>query len=288
MHGLVIRQTQLREMIKNEEPYDTIESFVNKINAKLEVAKGYLVTEDVDDEVSTDESSSALAPLVDVDKLKEGFGTYQGENKVIGEAGESEKSQVRTNIDEIRIGLDKTLELYKQGNSEAALLSARATYLDNYEFIEIPLRPIDPDFTLDMEIKFGELRNLIQTAAPYEAIEGKVIETRRGLDESERLVSGPGVMAPAIAFSTSFSLIFREGLESALIVGAILTYLEASRNDRFKKHVYYGIVLAIGATAVMWVVAQFIIEISGASKELIEAIAGVSAVAVLFWVFLGS
>jgi high-affinity iron transporter len=48
--------------------------------------------------------------------------------------------------------------------------------------------------------------------------------------------------------------------------------------------VYYGIVIAIGATAITWFIAQFIIEISGASRELIEAIAGVSAVAILFWV----
>jgi high-affinity iron transporter len=128
------------------------------------------------------------------------------------------------------------------------------------------------------------VRNLIQARAPYEEVEGKVVEIRRGLDESERLVSGTGIVAPAIAFSTSFSIIFREGLESALIIGAILTYLEASRNDRFKKHVYYGIVLAFAATAMTWFIAQFIIEISGASRELIEAIAGISAVAVLFWV----
>ena len=38
------------------------------------------------------------------------------------------------------------------------------------------------------------------------------------------------------------------------------------------------------ATAITWFIAQFIIEISGTSRELIEAIAGISAVAVLFWV----
>jgi high-affinity iron transporter len=48
--------------------------------------------------------------------------------------------------------------------------------------------------------------------------------------------------------------------------------------------VYYGIMIALGATAVTWFIAEFIIDISGASRELIEAIAGVSAVAVLFWV----
>ena len=63
-----------------------------------------------------------------------------------------------------------------------------------------------------------------------------------------------------------------------------MTYLEASRNEKFKKHVYAGIVLALVLTAVTWVVAQFIIEISGVQRALIEAIAGLSAVAVLFWV----
>ncbi|MGI0025547.1 MAG: FTR1 family iron permease, partial [Nitrososphaera sp.] len=177
-----------------------------------------------------------------------------------------------------------TLRLYAAGDAEGALVESRKAYLDSYENVEIPLRPIDPDFTLEMEIKFAELRSLIQSGAPYDQVEAKVIEIRRGLDESERLVSGTGIVAPAIAFSTSFSIIFREGLESALIVGAILTYLEASRNDRFKKHVYYGIVIAFAATAVTWYVAQYVIEISGASRELIEALAGVSAVAVLFWV----
>jgi high-affinity iron transporter len=202
----------------------------------------------------------------------------------IGEAEDPAKAAVRSNIDRIRMQLDETLRLHKEGNYDGALLTSRSAYLDSYESVEIPLRPIDPDFTLEMEIKFAELRNLIQAHAPYEQVESKVVEIRRGLDESERLVSGTGILAPTIAFSTSFSIIFREGLESALIIGAILTYLEASRNNRFNKHVYYGIVIAIGATAVTWFIAEFIIDISGASRELIEAIAGVSAVAVLFWV----
>ena len=127
-------------------------------------------------------------------------------------------------------------------------------------------------------------RNLIQSKETYSQVLQKAVEIRRGLDESERLVSGTGILAPTIAFTTSFSIIFREGLESALIIGAIVTYLEASRTQRFKKHVYLGILMAAAATGVTWFVAEFIIEISGASRELIEAIAGISAVAVLFWV----
>ncbi len=270
---------ELREMIRNEEPAAAIEEHINNILTKLDQAEELLANDP-----SFSEGSSTPSGFADIEGLAAGFGTYTGERRDIGEADDPAKAAVRADIDQIRVKLDETLRLYREGNPEGALLTSRSAYLDSYERIELPLRPIDPDFTLEMEIKFAELRNLIQARAPYEQVEGKVVEIRRGLDESERLVSGTGVLAPTIAFSSSFSIIFREGLESALIVGAILTYLEASRNERFKKHVYYGIVLAVAATAVTWFIAQFIIEISGASRELIEAIAGMSAVAVLFWV----
>ena len=222
--------------------------------------------------------------FADIQELSRGFGIYTGERKEMGQTDESSKGVVRDNIDQIRLKLENVLQEYKEKKYDESLSSSRSAYLDSYENIEVPLRPINPDFTLDMEIKFAQLRNLIQSKVPYESVQAKIIEIRQGLDESERLVTGTGIIAPAIAFSTSFTIIFREGLESALIIGAILTYLEASRNDRFKKHVYYGIAIAILATAFTWFIAEYIIKISGASRELIEAIAGISAVVVLFWV----
>ena len=272
----------LRSMIEARESADSIEVFVNGILTKLGSAEQLLKNDPTFNQGSSTQSSSTL--FADIQGLQAGFGTYTGERRDIGEAEDPAKAAVRNDIDTIRMQLDETLRLHGEENYDGALLTSRSAYLDSYESIEIPLRPIDPDFTLEMEIKFAELRNLIQAHAPYEEVEAKVVEIRKGLDESERLVSGTGILAPTIAFSTSFSIVFREGLESALIIGAILTYLEASRNNKFKKHVYYGIVIAIAATAVTWFIAEFIIEISGASRELIEAIAGISAVAVLFWV----
>ncbi|HKX20883.1 MAG TPA: FTR1 family protein [Nitrososphaeraceae archaeon] len=228
--------------------------------------------------------NSQASNLSDVKELSKGFGTFTGVKKGFGQSSELEKTGVRTDIDTIRTKLVDLLQQYKYGKFSEAFITSRSAYLDSYEGIEIPLRPINPDFTLDMEIKFAELRNMIQQHQPYSKIEAKVVEIRGGLDESERLVTGTGVIAPTLAFSTSFSIIFREGLESALIIGAIITYLEASRNAQYKKHVYLGILIAIIATIVTWFIARFIIDITGASKELIEAIAAISAVAVLFWV----
>ena len=276
---------ELRDMLKEEQPIAAIENFVDGILLKLSTAEQLLNSDPSIGQNQTTATSAQSRPgFADIEGLSQGFGTYTGERRQMGEAEDPAKTAVRGDIDQIRIKLDESLKLYNEGKIQEALTTSRSAYLDSYEKVEIPLRPIDPDFTLDMEIKFAELRNLIQSNAGYEQVVKKTSEIKSGLDESERLVSGTGIVAPSIAFSTSFSIIFREGLESALIIGAIITYLEASRNQRFKKHVYYGIIMAAAATAVTWFIAQYIIEISGTSRELIEAIAGISAVAVLFWV----
>ena len=206
------------------------------------------------------------------------------ELKAMGDATDNQKSGVRGEIDFIRETLQLVLVQYQDGQYQEAYTSARTAYLDSYEFVEIPLRAIDPDFTLEVEFQFAELRSLIKQEADFEEIKEVTIAIKRNLDESERIVSGTGTLAPAIAFTSSFAIIFREGLESVLILGAIITYLEASRNTKYKKYLYYGVILAIGATAVTWIVASYIIEISGANRELIEAIAALSATAILFYV----
>ncbi len=206
------------------------------------------------------------------------------ELKEMGDATDNQKSGVRGEIDFIRETLQLMLVQYQDKQYPEAYNSARTAYLDSYEFVEIPLRAIDPDFTLEVEFQFAELRSLIKQQADFEEIKEVAIALKRNLDESERKVSGTGTLAPAIAFTSSFAIIFREGLESVLILGAIITYLEASRNTKYKKYLYYGVIGAIGATGVTWVVAAYIIEISGANRELIEAIAALSATAILFYV----
>jgi len=291
MHNLeIMMREQLRESLKKGQQSEAT-VLLNNITKNLSTAANLLNINYVNLETNNKlgysiplKGNTQLNNLSDIKELSKGFGSYSGINKGFGESSDSEKTGVRLDIDNIRIKLVELLQKYKEGKTDEAFVSARSAYLDSYEAIETPLRPINPDFTLDMEIKFAELRNLIQQHQPYPKIEAKVVEIRAGLDESERLVTGTGTLAPSLAFSTSFSIIFREGLESALIIGAILTYLEASRNLHYKKHVYLGIVISVIATVITWFIAQFVIDITGARKELIEAIAGISAVAVLFWV----
>ena len=209
---------------------------------------------------------------------------FQRDLRERGDSTEEQQAEVRAEIDFIRATLQEMLAHYENSDYDSAYAAARVAYLDSYEYVEIPLRPIAPDFTLEVEYQFAELRNLIKAHADYGEVREVVVAIERNLDESERLVTGSGEIAPMIAFTASFAIIFREGLEAVLILGAILMYLEASRNSRLKPYVYYGIVAAVAATGITWMVASYLIEISGADRELIEAIAALSATAVLFYV----
>lgn len=263
---------ELRSMIRDKQDAGSIKEFMDS-TILPDLAKAEDLVTELNSERSEDNSDGGSASAFSDRQLKE-----------MGETTEEEQSGVRNEIDVIRGKLEETLAHYKSEKYESAYVNARSAYLDSYEFVEIPLRQIAPDFTLEVEYQFAELRNLINDRASYEEVQDVVVDIRRNLDESERLVTGTGEVAPAIAFSASFAIIFREGLESVLILGAILTYLEASRNNRFKPYVYYGIIAAVAATVVTWYIASFIIEISGAERELVEAIAALSATAVLFYV----
>ncbi|RMF29112.1 MAG: hypothetical protein D6752_06510, partial [Candidatus Nitrosothermus koennekii] len=144
---------ELREMIKDRVAYDEIKAFIDEILAKLEEAEKLL-----DEHIITFEADIINA---------NGNGNSNGEIK-LGSASDEAKRDVMSQVDAIRLKLMEVLEAYKNNDYDLAYEKARSAYLDNYEFIEVPLAPIDPNFTLEAEIKFSELRQLINDRASYE------------------------------------------------------------------------------------------------------------------------
>ena len=121
--------------------------------------------------------------------------------------------------------------------------------------------------------------------SPYGEIVNNVKDINDKLNEYGSITSANDIpLTPTIAFASSFSIIFREGLEASIILGAILSYLEVSRNVKFKKHVYFGIMVALVTTLGIWFLFDYALNSSGLNKDLIKGITGISAVVVLFWV----
>ncbi len=184
----------------------------------------------------------------------------------------------------IRDKLQQSMREYRLGNYDAAYKLSRSAYLDNFENIEIPLRVMNADLTADMEFRFAALRGAMDAHQPIGDVEKLNRSVRDGVDEVEGMFSGPGVLAPLFALGTSFSIIFREGLEASLVVAAVLAYLEAGNMRRLKKPVLLGVGAAIVFSALSWLLVNTIIQLAPVGREVLEAVVSFVAVAMLFWV----
>lgn len=187
-------------------------------------------------------------------------------------------------LDKARALIDRAVELYEKGDAEEAYTAARNAYLDHFEFVEIPLRVRDEALTLTLEEDFANLRNQIEAGVAVDVVKDTVAEVKRDLDDAERVLAEPGLAAPILAAGYSFMIMLREGLEAVLIVAAVLGYLEASRNGRYKGAVIKGVGLAGVATILTFVAAAVLINIAPVQRELLEAATAVLAVVMLFYV----
>src|SRR4029450_7702032 len=90
------------------------------------------------------------------------------------------------------------LRLVAAGKGDAALAQASDGYLQHFELVEIPLRAVDPDLTIQAEGVFAETRGLIRNDAPVPEVRAKLVELRGLVAESVRRLTDVGVGAPAL------------------------------------------------------------------------------------------
>ena len=128
-------------------------------------------------------------------------------------------------VQNVRVSIDLTLSLIKQGRSAEAFTAAANGYLNHFELVEVPLRIIDNDLTIETEGRFADIRQLIRNHAPVDRIRDELIGLRGALDTIERKLTATGAAAPALIFGQSFLIIFREGFEVVLLVSILLGYL---------------------------------------------------------------
>lgn len=187
-------------------------------------------------------------------------------------------------LETARTLVDESVELYEAGRVEEAYTAARNSYLDHFEYVEIPLRVRDESLTLAVEEDYAALRNQIEAGVPIDQVRATAAEVHRGLDDVERTLSEPGLAAPLLALTYAFTILFREGLEAVLVVAAILGYLEASRNTQYRGVILQGVGGGVLATVILFVIVTLFVQLAPVQREILEAATAVLAVGVLFYV----
>jgi high-affinity iron transporter len=201
-------------------------------------------------------------------------------------AGEDEQqfAEVRVQIAEAGRLVDEAVDLAAAGDRDEAYKVARSAYLDYFELAEVPLRLRDPNLVLDVDFSFAKLRNGIRDGDSLGSVRATAAEVHAGLRDVDRVLASKGIAAPLIAFLFSFSILFREGVEAVLLVAILLGSLEAGRASNYRRPLGLGVLAAIVASLVTWLLATLVLEIAPVQRELLEGVTALAAVAVLFFV----
>lgn len=184
---------------------------------------------------------------------------------------------------QVRSLIQQSVETLRAGNRADAYRLARAAYLDHFELIEVPLRVLDPNFTLQTEYRFAQWRSRIQAGAPVAQVEGIVRQLEGDLNEVDAVLQGPGVLAPLLTTLASFTILFREGLEAILILAALLRYVQ-THQPTLGRPIWLGAGLAVPASVLTWFVLDVVVGLVPLGREVLGALVSLLAFAVLFYV----
>lgn len=168
--------------------------------------------------------------------------------------------------------LNLALVLTKVGNYDKAKEVLLDAYFEGFEPLEGIL---NPQKVREMEEKFNAIRVLLDKG------DSRAYDEILALKEGVLNLNG---FNPWFAFIGSLGIIFREGLEAILIIAAILAVLHSLGYKKEGLFVHMGWISAIILGVILWILTQFVVKISGASRELVEGISALLASVVLFHV----
>lgn len=178
----------------------------------------------------------------------------------------------------VLVTLDQALAAAQAGRTGDAGDKAFDAYLA-FEPLETTARAKKPGLVASMERHFAEFKgaakagDLRAAQRSRDAIELQLPEV---VDLTQRTSNAWS------AFLQSFLIILREGFEAILVIGAVATFLIKTGNGDKLRSLWVGAVLAVAASAVTAVILSTMLHAVPASREIIEGVTLLIAVAVLF------
>ncbi|MEB2332299.1 cytochrome c/FTR1 family iron permease [Nitrosomonas europaea] len=182
-----------------------------------------------------------------------------------------------------RAKLDEVVQAYTRGDREGARRLAIAAYLEGFELVESALDNVDALLRAEVEREMMALRAAIGDGQSAEAVSAQVVKVKALLNRADDVLSGSS-LSPMTAFVSSLLILLREGLEAILVLSAIIAFvIKTGRRDALP-YIHAGWIGAVVLGVITWAVASYVINISGANRELTEGITALLAAAMLLYV----
>ncbi len=200
-----------------------------------------------------------------------------GEAAAIAVAGQGDEGALAL----ARTRLQEGVDAYAAGDAGLARDKVLSAYLDGVEPIEPLLGTRDGQLLLDVEAAMAGVRAGIGEGADVASVRARADEAGALLDRAEAVLADDDSAGATTAFIGALTILLREGLEALLVVIAIVAFLRKAGRTEAMPYVHGGWIGALLAGAATWTVATYLVEISGASREVTEGFAALFAAAVL-------
>lgn len=191
------------------------------------------------------------------------------------------------NTDPLAIGrnlMREAVAIYARGDKEPAYQKAVEAYLDGFELAEPTLVAKDTGLGRSIENLFTQLRNAMKQGVPAEEIQKLYLELEVKLDQAVKLLAEENRYTGYYAFTNSALIIFREGLEAALILATIVATLRVMGAPEVIRYIHLGWILALLCGGLTWIATQTVLTLSGRHRETIEGFISLFAAVALFYV----
>ncbi|MFP3156068.1 FTR1 family iron permease [Lachnospiraceae bacterium ZAX-1] len=190
-------------------------------------------------------------------------------------------------VDGMQATLDEAYSLYQSGDADAAKEQVNVAYYGFYEklgFEKTVMAYISGNRAAKVEYQFSAAKKSIANGADKAKVKATLDTLVNLLREDANQLDGKKESVLGV-FLSSLLIITREGFEAIIIVGAIIAYLIKSGNKDKTRTVYFGSLLALGASVIMaFILNSLAGAANGANQEIVEGATMLVAVAVLFYV----
>lgn len=197
-------------------------------------------------------------------------------------AASSSDDTVVTEADGFVTGLRAAAKAHAGGDPLAAAEVGDLFYRFEESAFRDRIAAADAGLYRDLEGQWLAVRRLMKSGAASEEITRQTEVAVERIEAAKRRVVAP--TSGLALFVGSFLIIFREGFEALLILGALATFLRKSSRAERVRDLYLGAGIAVVASLALWAAAKTVLAISGAQAEILEGVTMLVAAAVLFYV----
>ena len=177
--------------------------------------------------------------------------------------------------------LEESYGAFQSGDRNRAVRLSVEAYLEGIEPTEATLLSLDSRLVRNLERELTQYRALLREGGEREAVAGRLDRIRALTTDARKTLAGRGT-GFGFGFLQSAAILLREGIEAALLVALLLSYLAAAGLPELRRYILGGAVAGIVAGGLTWLLAQLLVETSTLEREALEGLTSLLAAAVLF------